>query len=78
MPESASRAWNGCSSRSEKLEMGLNLKVERLSVVGLQVGGFGPIPGQVHHFLMKTEEEQKEMAYSIDRYLTEVRPLDLS
>ena len=41
----------------------------------MQVGGFGPIPGQVHHFLMKTEEEQKEMAYSIDRYLTEVRRL---
>ena len=56
----------------------MDLKVESTdcrSVVGVQVGGFGPIPGQVHHFLMKTEEEQKEMAYSIDRYLTEVRHL---
>jgi GST-like protein len=34
-----------------------------------QVGGFGPIPGQVHHFIaMKDEAERR---YGLERYMKE-------
>ncbi|MEO8835475.1 MAG: glutathione binding-like protein [Caldimonas sp.] len=38
-----------------------------------QMGGFGPIPGQVHHFAaMKDESERR---YGLERYMTETRRL---
>ena len=40
-----------------------------------QVGGFGPIPGQAHHFLGQDEEHQERNAYSVNRYLTETKRL---
>lgn len=38
-----------------------------------QMGGFGPMPGQVHHFLgLKDEQDQR---YGLDRYMKETRRL---
>ena len=37
-----------------------------------QMGGFGPMPGQVHHFLGVAE---KDRAYGLERYLKETRRL---
>lgn len=37
-----------------------------------QMGGFGPMPGQVHHFLNVAE---KDRAYGLTRYLAETRRL---
>jgi GSH-dependent disulfide-bond oxidoreductase len=37
-----------------------------------QMGGFGPMPGQVHHFLNVAE---KDRAYGLTRYLNETRRL---
>ena len=37
-----------------------------------QMGGFGPMPGQVHHFLGVAEADR---AYGLTRYLTETRRL---
>jgi GST-like protein len=38
-----------------------------------QMGGFGPMPGQVHHFLMQPEGPARE--YGFTRYHTETRRL---
>src|SRR5437762_1477831 len=38
-----------------------------------QMGGFGPIPGQVHHFLQVEKEEDRR--YGLDRYTKETRRL---
>ncbi|NBW79746.1 MAG: glutathione S-transferase [Betaproteobacteria bacterium] len=38
-----------------------------------QMGGFGPIPGQVHHFLGLTNEDDQR--YGLKRYMTENRRL---
>ncbi len=38
-----------------------------------QMGGFGPIPGQVHHFLGLTNED--EQRYGLKRYMAENRRL---
>lgn len=38
-----------------------------------QVGGFGPMPGQVHHFLGLTSESDR--AYGLNRFMTETRRL---
>eukprot|EP01048_Picozoa_sp_COSAG05_P010980 COSAG05_NODE_1003_length_6237_cov_7.337732_6_plen_175_part_00 len=42
-----------------------------------QVGGFGPMAGQVHHFLAAQAKEgmADKVAYSVDRYQKEVRRL---
>ncbi len=37
-----------------------------------QMGGFGPMPGQVHHFLTVDE---KDRAYGLQRYMKETRRL---
>lgn len=37
-----------------------------------QMGGFGPMPGQVHHFLGVAEQDR---AYGLERYLKETRRL---
>lgn len=38
-----------------------------------QMGGFGPMPGQVHHFLMQPDGPAKE--YGLNRYHTETKRL---
>jgi GST-like protein len=38
-----------------------------------QVGGFGPMPGQVHHFIALKDE--KERSYGLERFMTETRRL---
>ena len=38
-----------------------------------QVGGFGPMPGQVHHFLGVADERDRR--YGLERYSTETRRL---
>jgi GST-like protein len=38
-----------------------------------QVGGFGPIPGQVHHFVALQDEAQRR--YGLERFMAETRRL---
>ena len=38
-----------------------------------QMGGFGPMPGQVHHFIDKQDE--KERRYGLERFMAETRRL---
>ena len=38
-----------------------------------QMGGFGPMPGQVHHFAALTDENDRR--YGLARYLAETRRL---
>src|SRR5678816_4293362 len=38
-----------------------------------QMGGFGPMPGQVHHFLQVAKEEDRR--YGLERYSKETRRL---
>jgi GST-like protein len=38
-----------------------------------QMGGFGPIPGQVHHFIALEKEEDRR--YALARYMAETRRL---
>jgi GST-like protein len=38
-----------------------------------QMGGFGPMPGQVHHFIALQDEAQR--AYGLKRYMDETRRL---
>jgi GST-like protein len=38
-----------------------------------QMGGFGPIPGQVHHFIALENEQDRR--YGLDRYMKETRRL---
>ena len=38
-----------------------------------QMGGFGPIPGQVHHFIAL--EDETERRYGLQRYMAETRRL---
>src|ERR1700751_746105 len=38
-----------------------------------QMGGFGPMPGQVHHFIAL--ENEQDRAYGLNRYMKETRRL---
>jgi GST-like protein len=38
-----------------------------------QMGGFGPMPGQVHHFIALEDEQDRR--YGLNRYMTETRRL---
>ena len=38
-----------------------------------QMGGFGPIPGQVHHFIALKDHDQRR--YGLDRFMAETRRL---
>ena len=38
-----------------------------------QVGGFGPIPGQVHHFIALSNEDDRR--YGLERFQAETRRL---
>jgi GST-like protein len=50
----------------------LRLRVPVLEWLMWQMGGFGPMPGQVHHFLTVNE---KDRAYGLQRYTKETRRL---
>src|SRR5580693_3093175 len=39
-----------------------------------QMGGFGPMPGQVHHFIAL--ENEQDRAYGLKRYMAETRRRD--
>lgn len=48
-------------------------RIAALEWLMFQMGGFGPMPGQVHHFLaVKDERDQK---YGLERFMAETRRL---
>ncbi len=51
----------------------LEARIPVLEWLMFQQGGFGPIPGQVHHFL--TVENEEDRRYGLDRYTRETRRL---
>lgn len=51
----------------------LRARIPVLEWLMFQMGGFGPIPGQVHHFLGLQSEEDRR--YGLDRYMKENRRL---
>jgi GST-like protein len=48
-------------------------RVAMLEWLMFQMGGFGPMPGQVHHFIGLANEEDKR--YGLKRFMTETRRL---
>jgi GST-like protein len=48
-------------------------RVAVLEWLMFQMGGFGPMPGQVHHFIALKDEAQR--AYGLKRYMDETRRL---
>jgi GST-like protein len=52
---------------------GLREQVPVLEWLMWQVGGFGPAPGQVHHFLQVENEQDRR--YGLDRFMQETRRL---
>ncbi len=52
---------------------GLRRRVPVLEWLMFQMGGFGPFPGQVHHFL--TVETEQDRRYGLERYMKETRRL---
>jgi GSH-dependent disulfide-bond oxidoreductase len=48
-------------------------RVAVLEWLMFQMGGFGPIPGQVHHFLGLADDAERR--YGLQRYMTETRRL---
>jgi len=51
----------------------LELRIPVLEWLMFQHGGFGPIPGQVHHFL--TIDNEDDRRYGLERYSKETRRL---
>ncbi|MEQ1806136.1 MAG: glutathione binding-like protein [Burkholderiaceae bacterium] len=51
----------------------LAAQVPVLEWLMFQMGGFGPIPGQVHHFIAL--ENEADRAYGLKRYMAETRRL---
>ena len=62
---SARRPANSCRSRC-RAHPGLEWLM-------WQMGGFGPMPGQVHHFIAL--ENEQDRAYGLKRYMAETRRL---
>ncbi|MGH7152673.1 MAG: glutathione S-transferase family protein [Acetobacteraceae bacterium] len=52
---------------------GLRERVPVLEWLMWQMGGFGPMPGQVHHFLQV--ENEADRRYGLERYMKETRRL---
>jgi GST-like protein len=52
---------------------GLAARIPVLEWLMFQHGGFGPVPGQVHHFL--TVENEADRRYGLERYSKETRRL---
>ncbi len=55
------------------LPRNLAARIPVLEWLMFQHGGFGPIPGQVHHFL--TVESEEDRRYGLERYSKETRRL---
>ena len=55
------------------LPQGMRQKVPVLEWLMWQMGGFGPMPGQVHHFLQV--ENAQDQKYGLERYLKETNRL---
>ena len=51
----------------------LRAQVPVLEWLMWQMGGFGPMPGQVHHFIAL--ENEQDRAYGLNRYMKETRRL---
>ena len=51
----------------------LRARMEVMEWLMWQMGGFGPMPGQVHHFLMQPEGPARD--YGFNRYHTETKRL---
>ena len=51
----------------------LRARVRVMEWLMWQMGGFGPMPGQVHHFLQV--ENEADRRYGLDRYMKETRRL---
>ena len=51
----------------------LAARVPVLEWLMFQMGGFGPIPGQVHHFIALKDETERR--YGLERYMAETRRL---
>jgi len=52
---------------------GLGRQIPVLEWLMFQMGGFGPMPGQVHHFLQVADERDRR--YGLERYSRETRRL---
>ena len=50
-----------------------NQRIAVLEWLMFQMGGFGPAPGQVHHFIGLESEQDKR--YGLNRFMTETRRL---
>jgi GST-like protein len=48
-------------------------RVAALEWLMFQMGGFGPIPGQVHHFIALKDDNERR--YGLERYMEETRRL---
>lgn len=48
-------------------------RIRALEWLMFQMGGFGPMPGQVHHFIALKDETDRR--YGLDRYMKETRRL---
>ncbi|WP_418320304.1 glutathione S-transferase family protein [Piscinibacter sakaiensis] len=48
-------------------------QIEVLEWLMFQMGGFGPMPGQVHHFIALADETERR--YGLERYMAETRRL---
>lgn len=48
-------------------------RIAALEWLMFQMGGFGPMPGQVHHFIALKNDDDKR--YGLDRFMTETRRL---
>jgi GSH-dependent disulfide-bond oxidoreductase len=55
------------------LPASLMMRIPVLEWLMWQMGGFGPMPGQVHHFIAL--ESEHDRAYGLKRYMTETRRL---
>jgi GSH-dependent disulfide-bond oxidoreductase len=55
------------------LPVDLRKRIPVLEWLMWQMGGFGPIPGQVHHFIALQNEQDRR--YGLERYMTETRRL---
>ena len=51
----------------------LRSRVAVMEWLMFQVGGFGPMPGQVHHFIALKEESER--SYGLERFMAETRRL---
>jgi GST-like protein len=53
----------------------LGERIPVLEWLMFQMGGFGPIPGQVHHFVAVAVEDERDHSYALERFSKETRRL---